>query len=92
MVNRTKTDLLGHFAEVGEQLSHVDGSEAGVFCASDGDDGTSPPVTPPWERRGRKEGPEGRAGGEDRGMRERGQEEWREEMGRGRGEKSKEEG
>ena len=30
MVNRTKTVsyLLGHFAEVGEQLSHVDGPEA----------------------------------------------------------------
>ena len=30
MVNRTKTDsnLLSNFAEVGEQLSHVDGSEA----------------------------------------------------------------
>ena len=27
IVSRTKTDLLGHFAEVGEELSHVDGSE-----------------------------------------------------------------
>ena len=91
------SDLLCHFAEIGEELSHVDGLEVGVFCASDGDDGASSPVTPPWERRGRREKGGGRKEGERRrekggrrkkeGERRREKEGGRKEEGERRGEK-----